>query len=86
MNESPLNAGHWVRRAGLIAGPLLALVCYLLLPDRFAADGGNMIEFTHEGRATLAMMLWMAAWWMTEAVDVVFKSLLSLELFTFYVM
>ena len=57
MNESPLNAALWIRRAGLIAGPLLALGCYWLLPDRYAADAGSMIEFTHQGRATLAMMI-----------------------------
>ena len=84
MNESPLDAGHWIRRAGLIAGPLLALVCYWLLPDRYAADGGNMIEFTHQGRATLAMMLWMAAWWMTEAVDVEVTALLPIALFPLF--
>ncbi len=84
MNDSPLNAGKWIRRAGLIAGPLLALVCYSLLPDRYTADGGNMIEFTHQGRATLAMMLWMAAWWMTEAVDVEVTALLPIALFPLF--
>ncbi|MGA0853978.1 MAG: SLC13 family permease [Luteolibacter sp.] len=81
MNDAAMNHGQWIRRAGLIAGPLLALLCYFLLPERYAADGGNMIEFTHQGRATLAMMLWMAAWWMTEAVDVEVTALLPIALF-----
>lgn len=81
MNEHTLKPGHWIRRVGFIAGPLLAMVCYVLLPDRYATDSGNMIEFSHQGRATLAMMLWMAAWWMTEAVDVEVTALLPIAVF-----
>ena len=80
MNDSK----HWVRQAGLIAGPLLAAICYACLPNQYAGDGGSMIEFTHQGRATLAMMLWMAAWWMTEAVDVEITALLPIALFPLF--
>ena len=59
-----------VRRAGLVAGPLLALVCYVLLPTEFADGAGKVVPFPHPGRATLAMLVWMAVWWMTEAVEI----------------
>ena len=61
---------HRVRRIGLAAGPVLALFVYFVLPLEYRAADGATVPFTHAGRATLAMMAWMATWWMTEAVDI----------------
>ncbi|HQY48331.1 MAG TPA: hypothetical protein PLE38_15305, partial [Usitatibacteraceae bacterium] len=69
-----------VRRAGLWAGPLLALASFWLLPERYSTGAGTA-EFTLAGRATLAMVAWMATWWMTEAVDIEVTALLPLALF-----
>lgn len=69
-----------VRRAGLWAGPLLALASFWLLPERYST-GAATAEFTLAGRATLAMVAWMATWWMTEAVDIEVTALLPLALF-----
>jgi hypothetical protein len=55
------------RAVGLAAGPLAAVLCYALLPETYAGAGGE-VAFTHAGRATLAMMVWMATWWLTEAL------------------
>ena len=49
-----------VKRIGLFGGPLLALLCYYLLPSRYSTAPGEWVEFTQAGRATLAMMVWMA--------------------------
>jgi sodium-dependent dicarboxylate transporter 2/3/5 len=70
-----------IRRAGLVAGPVLALVCYLALPTEFADGTGKIVPFLHPGRATLAMLVWMALWWMTEAVDIEVTALLPLVAF-----
>ncbi len=70
-----------VKRIGLIAGPLLALLLYWLLPQEYAAANGKIVEFGHAGRATLAAMGWMATWWMTEAVEIEVTSLLPIALF-----
>ena len=70
-----------IRRAGLFAGPVLALVCYLALPTEFADGTGKIVPFLHPGRATLAMLVWMALWWMTEAVDIEVTALLPLVAF-----
>ncbi len=70
-----------VRRAGLVAGPLLAAVAYGLLPETYATGPSTTAEFTMAGRATLAMVAWMAAWWMTEAVDIEVTALLPVTLF-----
>ena len=70
-----------IRRAGLVAGPVLALVCFFALPTEFTDGTGKMVPFLHPGRATLAMLVWMALWWMTEAVDIEVTALLPLVAF-----
>jgi len=55
-----MNVVAIVRRVGLVAGPALALVCYLALPTEFADGTGKIVPFLHPGRATLAMLVWMA--------------------------
>jgi sodium-dependent dicarboxylate transporter 2/3/5 len=70
-----------VRRIGLVAGPVLAILCYSLLPAEFVDGTGKVVPFTHAGRATLAMLVWMAVWWMTEAVDIELTALLPLAAF-----
>ncbi|MEJ2538560.1 MAG: DASS family sodium-coupled anion symporter, partial [Gemmatimonadota bacterium] len=59
---------------GLIAGPALALLL-LLLP---APTG-----LPPEGWRTAAVALWMAVWWMTEALPIPVTALLPLVLFPF---
>ncbi len=70
-----------VKRIGLIAGPLLALLLYFTLPHEYRAADGTSVVFGHAGRATLAAMGWMATWWMTEAVEIEVTSLLPIALF-----
>ncbi len=70
-----------VRWSGLIGGPLLALVAGLLLPVEYKGVDGELVAFTAAGRVTLAMMVWMAVWWLTEAVDIEVTALLPLAAF-----
>jgi sodium-dependent dicarboxylate transporter 2/3/5 len=70
-----------VRRVGLVAGPLLALLLFFTLPAEYRAADGTMTPFTPAGRATLGMMAWMAAWWMTEAVEIEVTALLPIAMF-----
>ena len=69
-----------VQWAGLIAGPVLASLCYLLLPDSYATTGDEIAELTPAGQSTLALMVWMAVWWLTEAIDVSATALLPIVL------
>ncbi len=64
-----------IRLAGLLGGPLLALLAYHALPD---ADAGGL---TPAGRATAAVGLWMALWWMTEAIPLAATALLPVVVF-----
>jgi sodium-dependent dicarboxylate transporter 2/3/5 len=60
----------WVFLLGPVAGALLTLV----LPDSLA----------FEGRAVAGCALWMAIWWVTEAVPIPVTSLLPLVLFPLF--
>ncbi|MGE0041493.1 MAG: DASS family sodium-coupled anion symporter [Vicinamibacterales bacterium] len=62
----------WV---GLVLGPLLALACYVLIPE---ADAGGLAS---AGRATAGIGVWMAVWWMTEAIPLAATALLPVVLF-----
>jgi sodium-dependent dicarboxylate transporter 2/3/5 len=77
----PTTSRIRARRIGLIAGPLAALACYALLPERYLDASEAIVSFTPAGRATLAIMVWMAIWWLTEAIDLAATALLPLVLF-----
>jgi sodium-dependent dicarboxylate transporter 2/3/5 len=60
---------------GLWVGPALALALWLLLAD------GAATGLTPAGRATAAVAVWMAVWWLTEAVPLAATALLPVVLF-----
>ena len=57
---------------GLILGPLLFVVVLLFFKPQ---------ELSHEGVAILAGTLWIATWWITEAIPIPATSLLPIILF-----
>ena len=79
--DSAAGVRGMAQKAGLVGGPLLALVVFLLLPESFVSHGGGAIEFTAAGRATLAIMVWMGVWWLTEAIDIAATALLPIAVF-----
>lgn len=70
--DSPGLREHHVRAAARLLGPLLALLVYALLPDA---------QLGHAGRATAAVAVLMACWWVTEAMPLAATSLLPVVLF-----
>lgn len=70
-----------IQLTGLIGGPVLAVVLYLLLPTEYRGIDGDLVELTRGGRATLAVMAWMATWWLTEAIDISATALLPVAVF-----
>ncbi|MHC4447975.1 MAG: SLC13 family permease [Planctomycetota bacterium] len=74
------RARRRIQWAGLAAGPLLAAIGYALLPDQYPGAAGEALTLGHAGRATLAVMLWMAVWWLTEAIDISATALLPIAL------
>jgi len=74
-----------IARMGLALGPALALAAWLLLPaapDAPGLDAGTApLGLDAAGRATAAVALWMAVWWLTEAVPLAATALLPVVLF-----
>ena len=54
----------------LATGPLGGLIVFLLLPDQYLNTQGELSLFDQAAKATLAMLVWMAIWWLTEATDI----------------
>jgi len=77
--RSPLRAA--VQWSGLLGGPLLAVIVGFSLPEVYKGVQGQEVAFTAAGRATLAMMVWMATWWLTDAIDIEVTALLPLVMF-----
>ena len=57
---------------------MLAILLYSLLPHAYPNSAGETVEFSNAGRATTALAVWMAIWWMTEAVELYATALLPL--------
>jgi len=66
-----------IRRIALPAGPLFALLCFLLLPESYAS-GGEVVALSSASRATAALAVWMAVWWFSEAIHISATALLPL--------
>jgi sodium-dependent dicarboxylate transporter 2/3/5 len=69
------NAVQWV---GLPAGPVLGGLAWVLLPDSYLDPAGREVAFDSAGHASAALAVWMAVWWMTEALPVYATALLPL--------
>jgi sodium-dependent dicarboxylate transporter 2/3/5 len=65
---------------GLFIGPLAALTVFLTLPEQYQGPDGSLADFARAGRVTLAVMVWMAIWWMTEAIEISTTALLPIAL------
>ncbi|MCO5109059.1 MAG: DASS family sodium-coupled anion symporter [Burkholderiaceae bacterium] len=76
-----MNVPDFSRGTRLLAGPLAFAIVLWLLPGQYTAADGSTATLAAAGRATLAMMAWMAVWWLTEAVAIEATALLPIALF-----
>lgn len=81
MSDANSRERRLVQTLGLFCGPIVAFVLYLLLPAEYIGIDGETVAFSHAGRATLAIMAWMATWWLTEAIHVSATALLPIAVF-----
>ena len=63
------------KKIGLFLGPLLFILIRLLL---------NPDGLSDEANAVLASTLWIAVWWITEAIPIAITSLLPIILLYFF--
>jgi sodium-dependent dicarboxylate transporter 2/3/5 len=71
----------FLQRVGLPAGPLLAVITYLALPEGYTDAAGAWVVPESPARATTAIAIWMAVWWLSEAIPIYATALLPLALF-----
>jgi sodium-dependent dicarboxylate transporter 2/3/5 len=69
-----------IQRIGRVGGPVLAALAWLALPESPTSPSGEAIAFGPAGRATAAAAVWMAVWWLSEAIPVYATALLPLVL------
>lgn len=84
MDEPQLINGriNVIRWAGLLLGPVCAILAYTLLPTAQLDDAGRVLSgLTTAGRATAAVAALMAVWWLSEAIPLSATALLPLLLF-----
>ena len=65
----------------LLAGPLLALGVYFLLPVEYVATDGTPGVLAPGARGAAAVTAWMALWWITDVIPVYVTAMLPLALF-----
>lgn len=65
----------------LLAGPLLALGVYFLLPTEYVATDGALRALAPGARGAAAVTAWMALWWITDVIPVYVTALLPLGTF-----
>jgi sodium-dependent dicarboxylate transporter 2/3/5 len=73
---APSDTAAYIRRIGLLAGPLAA-AAFLFIPSGLHQVAGQ----GHRPAAAAAVAAWMALWWFTEAVPMAWTALLPLVLF-----
>ena len=71
---------HQFRSLALLAGPLLALLVFWLVPEQATNIDGSIIFLGTAGRITAGLTAWMALWWLTEATSIYATALLPLAL------
>jgi sodium-dependent dicarboxylate transporter 2/3/5 len=80
-NHKQQEPGSYAAAYKLLAGPLLSLLVYFILPESYQNSLGEQIALPEEARMVAAIATLMAVWWMTEAISVYATALLPLALF-----
>lgn len=73
-----------VKRFFLFGAPILALIVFFILPDTYTEINGQVAAFPRAAKACLAVVVWMALWWVFEPVPIPVTSLLPIPLFPLF--
>ena len=69
-----------LRWYGLIGGPILAFSVALAVPIEITGIDGSPLILGIAGKVTAGLAVWMAAWWLTEAISIYATALLPLAI------
>ena len=76
-----MSGTQLVRWAGLILGPILGVLAYVLLPSgEYDASGTLVSGLSVPARGTAGVATLMAVWWLTEAIPLYATALLPIAL------
>ncbi|MCP4925898.1 MAG: DASS family sodium-coupled anion symporter [Gammaproteobacteria bacterium] len=64
-----------------MSGPLVALLMFWWLPEQYINDAGQQVVLSTAARIAAAVAIWMAIWWITEAISIYATALLPLVIF-----
>ncbi len=67
-----------IRWYGLVGGPMLALLMFAIVPEQIIQPSGDTLVLGIAGKVTAGLAIWMAAWWLTEAISIYATALLPL--------
>jgi len=67
-----------IRWYGLVGGPLLALLMLVIVPEQTIQPNGDTLVLGMAGKVTAGLAIWMAVWWLTEAISIYATALLPL--------
>ncbi|MGI9309806.1 MAG: SLC13 family permease [Gammaproteobacteria bacterium] len=70
-----------LQRIGLVLGPAAGLLLYFLLPEQYLDEAGVETVLGEDARWAAVVGLWMAIWWLSEAIPVYATALLPLACF-----
>ncbi|MFT4581098.1 MAG: sodium-dependent dicarboxylate transporter 2/3/5 [Gammaproteobacteria bacterium] len=68
-------------KVSIIAGPMSAAVAYFSLPGTYFNGTGDAVLINYGARVAIALAVWMAFWWITEAIPMAVTALLPLIVF-----
>ena len=84
MTESSIEIGAMSNRGkllALVAGPILGLLTYFLLPESYINSQDVETAFPYAGRACMGVTVWMAIWWFTEALPIAATAMIPLVVY-----
>ncbi len=68
----------------LFAGPTCAILLFVGLPSSYSGGGDGVILIDERIRVVLAVTVWMAIWWITEAAPMSVTALLPVTVFPIF--
>lgn len=73
--QHPITNLRWY---GLVGGPILAVIVALAVPAQIVGIDGSPLIIGVPGQVTSGLAVWMATWWLTEAISIYATALLPL--------